>query len=510
MGFKDYQNDINEQFEEELNNSNIQEATFNVKEMEKVSRLLAKIASKKLGANFQFAWIDEFRKDDSKKGVGIRYMSPEGQQIRFNSYFKNASSFILGGVDYWKKGQGLTDPSLTLTWDADVNIVKLKEQLFLAIKSGKAPTITANDMVESAASDAKEQRREFARQNNIPVSYAGSNKKMLKRVEKEGLNAEFEDWMKVKTNVSEVTKFSEKADEDQDKFSDNNFYADPKYVFQDMAEAAKIIAKGLWRSLIIAGAPGIGKTYGVKAMLNQELGGQTDGLAGKWVFKTGVRTSAFGFYKTILLNKKKVVVYDDSDSIWKDRFIPNMLKNVCADDGDRWIENGTDATLNVDLMSSQDRQNVEDEYISSLIEDPSTNEKAPGKFMFEGQFINITNLPGSFFTKGDAAAVASRSIFIDVHLAQKDTLRRIATIMEFDGDSEEEIKEYLDILSPPDGSDAITGSGRYSVKNYGEIRYLTPDEARKNKALNMRSVNIMKALRRGEAKDWRRMAGIYS
>lgn len=246
-------------------------------------------------------------------------------------------------------------------------------------------------------------------------------------------------------------------------------------------------------------------TYGTKQTLTKILGPASEGAAGKWIFKTGEKASAFGVYKNLLLNKHKIVVYDDSDSIWRDKDIINMLKAATADDGERYISWGSGATANVDLMNSQARQDYEDEYISELIEDPNTKMKPPSKFLFEGQFINISNLPGSAFQSGDLEAIASRSIFINVHLAERDVLRRIATIMEYDGDSEEDIKEILDVIAP-NGSDALEGKGNYS----GNIQYITPEDALKHKTINMRTANIAKALKRGGAKDWKRMSALYS
>ncbi len=506
--FNKYREDLDNQIKDlNILDEDFDEA-FGKGNLEKVSNLLAKVASKRLGGKFMYAWKEKFSKKSGANGIGYRYISTDGQGIRFNHVVSD-NSFTVNSVDYWKKRDELLVPSMSIYFEDGINIVQLTDELFTAIQTGKVPAIDLTEMAESSASEKKQKRLDFAAQNDIKASYANTNSTMIKKAEKMGILDQYNKWMTIKTGDSDKTELGDKIEADNKYFNNGAFYADPKYVFDDIAESAKIIAKGLWRSLIIVGAPGIGKTYNVKANLNTILGGQMDGLAGKWVFKTGVRASAFGFYKTILLNKKKIVVYDDSDSIWKDQFIPNMLKSVCSDDGDRWVENGTGATVNVDLMSSQARKDEEDEYISELIEDPGTKRKPPSKFLFEGGFINISNLPGTFFSKGDAAAVASRSIFIDVHLAQKDTLRRMATIMEFDGDSPEEIAEYLNILAK-DGAEAILGTGRYSPENYGEIRYMTGEEARKNKKLSMRSVNILKALKFGGAKNWEKMAMLYS
>ena len=508
MEFKKYQHNITKKFEEELDSSNIQEASFNMKDLEKVSMLLAKIASKKLGASFQFAWIDHFRKDDSKKGIGIRYMSPEGLQIRFNSYFKSNSSFILGGVDYWKKGDGLLDPSMTLSWAEDVNIVKIKEQLFDSIKVGKLATLKVGDLTENVQDvilkESKEerltQRQEFVSAHNIPASYAKSLAGLKAKASALGLDTELNDWMQIKTGVSEVTKFSEDADVQQKRLSDNNFYADPKYVFDDIKEGAKVIGKGLWRSMIVAGMGGIGKTFGVKETLTNMFGPYQEGPGGKWAYYEGMKGLGMGYYITFLLNKKKIVVVDDSDSIWYKGNI-NFMKIITSDDGDRQPSWAGSGTANVSMMSTQDREIYELQYLDAVLDDPNTTFKPPSKFAFEGSFINISNMKGEDFD----SAIKSRSIFIDVYLAQRDVIRRMATIMGFMGRDQERIMNVLTALDP-NAQDALDGTGRYSESP----KYMTPEEARKNKQLNMRSVGITDALIEAGAKDWRRMAGLYS
>ncbi len=56
MKFNNYRDSLVENFEE------LNEAAFSMNNLKKVSNLLAKIASKKLGGNFQPAWADDFKK----------------------------------------------------------------------------------------------------------------------------------------------------------------------------------------------------------------------------------------------------------------------------------------------------------------------------------------------------------------------------------------------------------------------------------------------------------------
>jgi len=485
------------------------EAKFSNANLGKVSELLARIASKKLKATFKFAWKDTYKKATGQKGHGYRYVSSEGLQIRFN-HVSSKNSYAVNSVDYWKKGDAMTEPSLTISFGEDVNIVKLKEQLFDTIKSGSLVKVTAREVMQEAIKATKAQRQEFAKNNGIGISYTFGNKVMAAKVAQAGLDTEYENWMNIQNNVSEKTEFDTKIRVDEEKIHKNTFWADPKYVFDDMVKATEVIAKGQWKSLIILGAPGLGKTYGTKEVLTKTFGPPVDGPSGQWVIKTGEATSMAGIYKTFLANKHKVIVYDDSDDIWGDGSIVNFLKAATADgEGDRVLSYGKASAANVDMMSAEAAAEYEIDYIDSLSEDPNSKMKPPSRFVFTGAFINISNFPASFFSKGGPAAVASRSIMIDLHLAERDVLRRIATLLSFQGDSEQEIAEILDAITT-DGSDAVTGTGLYDPKKIGKIVYMTPEEARKNKGISMRSANIAKAFRDAGIADWARMTGLYA
>jgi len=492
--------------------SQMNEAKFSNGNMQKVSDLLASIASKKLGAKFVYAWTDNFKKSSGPKGTGIRYVSNEGLQIRFN-HTNRGSSFAVDSVDFWNHKAGMTEPSLSLYFAEDINIVKLKEQLFDVIIKKKPVAVKLNQFIsEGLVEAARDDRMDFLLSRDLPKSSAYHAKKFKELLAQRGLEAEWSEWVQVKKGDSEKSEFDDAIRSDEAKLvsSDKNFYANPKTIFQDLEEAAKVIASGLWRSLVVCGQAGVGKTYGIKQVLQKTFGPESEGLSGKWVFKVGEKASVFGVFKTLLLNKHKIVVYDDSDSIWRDKDIINLLKAATADEGDRYLSWGSGATANVSLMSKEDRLNYEAEYISSVIEDPNTKMKPPSRFLFEGSFINISNMPSAAFAKGDLAAISSRSIFIDLYLAERDMLRRIATIMEFQGRDETRIKLVLDLLMPPKGSDAITGKGKYDPKVMGEINYMTPEEARKNKTINMRSANIANALLDAGIKDAHRMVGLYA
>ena len=500
MKFKEFKESISENIEDLIL---MNEAEFSMKNLERVSELLARIASKKLGASFQFAWMDKFKKANGDSGIGFRYMSPEGKQIRFNNVLKSVNTFTVNTVDYWEAGDTLTSPSMTINFNEGINIVQLKEQLFEAIKTKKVPSIKYEDLVEASAEEKRTARITFAKNNNIDARMADKygNAWLSKQAAELGLEKEYADWMKISLNVSEKTEFDSKIREDEKQLGPSGIYADPEYVFQDMEQAALVVAKGKWRSCIIAGDGGLGKTYGVKQVLTNTLGAYGEGPDAKWAFYEGLKTTAFGLFKILLLNKKKLIVFDDSDSIWGDKDIINMMKIVTSDSGDRSINWASNSVANVSLMSRDEREAYEYDYLTSVMEDPNTLMKPPSTFNFEGSMINISNMPAEKFDN----AIKSRAIFINLYMAQRDVLRRMATIKRIQGRDDATILKLLKALEP-DAEDALTGKGKYA----GEVKYITPEDARKNKKLNMRSLDIAEALMDAGAKDWERMAALYA
>lgn len=513
-GFKDYKSSVESDYKKSIDEAIVLNEGFSINQLRKVGDLMAKLASKKLGSKFTFLWNDKFKKANGQKGTGALYLSNDGKMLRFN-YVKNVdTAFTINSVDYWVDKK-IGDPTTTsVTFNKDTNIVDISKKLFATLKAGKmlkedlevefelteAQEAELNEITDAQKRELK--RQEFAKMAGIPMSYANTQSSMKAKTDKMGITDQYEAFMKVESNVAEKTQNISEFKDDENQLGPSGIYADPKYVFKDIEVAAGIIADGYWRSLIIAGEPGIGKTHGVKQVLNKKVGAMQEGPLGKWVYYNGLRTTAAGLYKTILLNKDKIIVFDDSDSIWASTDTTNLLKITTSDDPDpRILSQNTNAFANVALMSKVEREEYIEAYIQDVMDDPNTKMKPPSSFEFTGSMINITNLKAE---KIDTA-IRSRSIFIDIYLAERDVLRRIATILEFKGEPTDVIKDVLDAIAE-NGSDALEGKGAYK----GEIKYITSKEARKNKKINMRTANITLAIRKSGASGWKRMASLYA
>lgn len=483
---------------------------FSLGNLKKVGTLITKMAAKKIGAGkFTYIYDENFKKADGQVGIGSVFISDKGVIMRFN-YLSNAKKgFSVNSIDYWK-GRKIGDiPNKSISF-AGENIVRVTDQLFAYLKDGLVESFDDEkfmtfDLLETSVKERKQQRLVFAQNYGIKAGYADGASGLRKAAVRAGVEDEFDKefggTISVSTDVKETTSTQDKFAVSDGMFQDPNYYADPKYVFDDIEEAAKVLAEGRWRSLIVAGMGGIGKTFGIKKVLTEKLGEYGEGPRGKWAFYEGLSTTGFGLFKLLLLNKRKLIVFDDSDAIWKDKDMINMMKIVTSDSGDRTITWASNSTANVALMSKSQREDYELEYIQEIMDDPNTKMKPPSTFNFEGQMINISNLPAGKFDD----AIKSRAIFINVYLAQRDVLRRMATIKKMQGASDAKIERLLTMLDP-NAMDALKGIGTYG----GEVKYVTPEISRKNKIMNMRSLDIAEALYDANVKNLDHMVSLYA
>lgn len=506
--FKDYKNNKDEVFVESAISANVISEDFKPTDLIKVGTLITKMATKRIGAgSFSYVLTEKFSKQNGQKGIGALFVSDKGVMMRFNFLSNTKKGFSVNSIDYWK-GRKIGEAPKSSIIFAGQNIVEVTDQLFDFLGKGileEGTYKSFDELSESTAEDRKLGRLKFAQEHGIKISYAGTAHGLRKKALKMGLQSDYDNefggFIEVSNDVQETTSTKTAYEADQKILEGDKVFADPKFVFTDMEEAAKVVARGGWRSLIIAGDGGLGKTYGVKEVLTSELGPYAEGPRGKWMFYEGLSTTGFGLFKILLLNKDKLIVFDDSDAIWKNTDMTNMMKIVTSDSGDRSISWASNATANVSLMSREQREEYELEYIQELMDDPNTKMKAPSMFNFTGSMINISNMPADKFDN----AIKSRAIFINLFLAQRDVLRRMATIKKLQGASDEKIKMLLNALDP-DAADALEGKGKYA----GEVKYITPEIARKSKKMNMRSMDIAEALYDAGVKNFEHMVGLYA
>ena len=181
--------------------------------------------------------------------------------------------------------------------------------------------------------------------------------------------------------------------------------------FDILTEMTKAVKSGDVRAMIVSGPPGVGKSFGVEAVLQKD--GLFDTLAErkpKYEVVKGAMSS-IGLYSKLYEHSdaKHVVVFDDCDSILMEDLSLNILKGALDSSERRFISWNTDSRL---LRS----------------------EGIPDRFEFKGAAIFITNIKfehvRSKKLRDHLDALESRCHYIDLQMdTNREKLLRIKQIV---------------------------------------------------------------------------------
>jgi len=168
--------------------------------------------------------------------------------------------------------------------------------------------------------------------------------------------------------------------------------------FDILNELARGISSGVVRCLIVSGAPGVGKSYGLEAEMSRAEG--SEGL--EFTIVRGTIASAFQLYMTLFDHKEahQVLILDDCDTLLWDPSCINMLKGA--------LETGSKPRV-LDYQSE------------------SVNHKGvPQRYEYEGRIVFISNIDFQKVIDRDRGAVAKhfaalidRSLYLDLMLHNK-------------------------------------------------------------------------------------------
>jgi len=473
------------------------EAVFSEKNIEKAIHLMSRIIEKKFGSKFYSLGFEDFKSTLHGTGKGYRLINQSNVQLRFNWSSKDKGSFEISSMDYWKSDNyNFNIPSLSVRFGPDLNIVQVIEQIITALKRNKTGqfTIDTKADVNESLPDSTARRSEWLRSKNLPLDKANQPQAVKKIAAKMGELAEYEIFVGKPEENSIVDKL-EKAEQEYTKLP----YANPDTVFNDIEDLVTVVGLGYQNSLIVAGGPGIGKTFHVTKKLNEILGPAGD----EWVYFKGLKASPLALYMNIYLNRDKLLVFDDSDSVLEDPDSVNMFKGLLDDSKEReasWLS--PTATVNTSTMSKAEYTQFIldlDDYIAQYPEKIGKGKgKLPSKIYFTGRVIFISNKPSTWFDE----AIKSRSLFVDVHLHQQDVLRRIKSIASAraaeDGVTPEEIDMIIDALTPDKEKPPVT------------VQYVTPAYLRNGKNITMRAYSVAQALLKAKLPNWAELASMYA
>ena len=205
--------------------------------------------------------------------------------------------------------------------------------------------------------------------------------------------------------------------------------------FEILNEMTKAVKQGDVRAMIVSGPPGVGKSYGVEAVLQKsDLFNKLAEKKPKFEIVKGAM-SALGLYAKLYeySDRGHVVVFDDCDSVLLDDLSLNILKGALDSSERRFISWNTDSRL---LRS----------------------EGIPDRFEFKGAAIFITNIKfdhvRSKKLRDHLDALESRCHYIDLQMdTTREKILRIKQVVEqnemlarydFDEAAQKELVDYVE------------------------------------------------------------------
>lgn len=205
--------------------------------------------------------------------------------------------------------------------------------------------------------------------------------------------------------------------------------------FQILTEMTKAVKHGDVRAMIVSGPPGVGKSFGVEAVLQKDdLFNTLGNKKPKYEVVKGAM-SALGLYAKLYeyADEGNVIVFDDCDSILMEDLSLNILKGALDSSKKRYIAWNTDSRM---LRS----------------------EGIPDRFEFKGAAIFITNIKfehvKSKRLRDHLDALESRCHYIDLQMdTEREKLLRIKQIVgegmldeyEFEDIQRDEIVEFISV-----------------------------------------------------------------
>jgi hypothetical protein len=179
--------------------------------------------------------------------------------------------------------------------------------------------------------------------------------------------------------------------------------------FQALDDLAFGVIGGFYRSAVVSGNAGIGKTYGLEYILD---GAKEAGEINLDIIRGFVK--ATGIYKILYKNREagNVIVFDDADSVFDDVVGLNLLKAALDTTKKRWISWRSERPMEL-----------------------NDGEAVPDEFEYKGSIIFISNIDFDVEVQRQnmrsphMKALISRSNYINLNLDDEELTERIASVI---------------------------------------------------------------------------------
>ena len=444
-------------FEEYISNSRIyNEASFAEGSIDKIINNFLKVVGKRAKLKFKGPVIPYSIQFKNKYGnfEGVKFMTSDyNRAIRIN--WKAGKSTEIDNIDIWLKPKSVPDKNIDCK---GLNIVQIVD-IVSTVLGGKA-FYKESLFFEASAQFNKNERKEIIdeviKSNKIKINGPDfKTAKILKLVnehaKKKGYNlfsfAMVNEYVinykngiylfgqnpsgglldKIRNGSKEEIQVDSAEDKVWKSLKAQGIEAklSGEETFEQITEYTKLLihGKSSKKLLMIAGDPGLGKTYEVEDLLKRDVGdGNYEAIGGK--------ITPLELYKNLWKHNGKILLLDDIDVIFDNNVIVNLLKKATDSKEERWMDYAS-GVLSGEEDEYDEESEDEDSDESAAIEDekPSKKkkkkekdgDKAPKRFLYTGKVIIITNryfnqLPGSLL---------SRALRVEVNFTPEQALDRI-------------------------------------------------------------------------------------
>ena len=332
-------------FKKFVNYDHITEA-ISSKDLDKALLLIMNVIERKLDSKklplTRLPGVDKF-KNSKGDGFGIRWFSPDKSCFRFNFKKNKMNSSEVESIDIFSPKKGSTPVAHIET--EGISLARILPFIAKQInrpKPGKFDVdIFEEDIISFNNSTDLISMTEGIEITIDGVKYAtkGEARKALREKGYKGKKMEnmLKETVIVTSGSPEVSNINVKKSE----AIVQKVKVDPNDVLDKHIPAfVSGVAKGLSHTLIIAGTPGIGKSFGVDKQLTSMFGPEKGGKNPRWVIYKG-KVSLAAVFELLFKQNGKVLVFDDADSVFASEDAVNLLKAALDTKSERFVTMST-------------------------------------------------------------------------------------------------------------------------------------------------------------------------
>lgn len=396
---------------------------FSAGDMEKAQKMIVNVLARKVGKKFnRFPGIEEVTSGGVKK-QGLRYfLGGTLTSVRFN--WTSSHGKEIESIDIWDGSGNADTPSINIDCRG-ASVAKIIPKIAEIIKSPSSISVNQEiEIITEMARPMGDLKTQFLNLKGVTLAKFNKNKSLQnewqrwqRQQKKVGLGGSgpaepTENLTKSKIKVTKGKKEVVSEDPSIAKAQKVLDKLTPDEMFSDLVALSRMVITGKAPSLIVTGMAGSGKTFEIQTQIKKA--GLSKGS--DWYLQKG-NSSPFGLYSTLYLNRNKLIVFDDCDSVFGDAVSSNILKAALDSYDVREVSWTSKQTIPKEMFDADP-----DRYLSPEKGSP----QYPDNFEFTGRIIFISNLPQSKIEP----AILSRSYTIDISMTKNELVDRMQAIID--------------------------------------------------------------------------------